>query len=130
MKERCVKERGGSGGDGTAVRGEGEWWLAGMPRLMCVLVNGLSLVFGQSQVAFNLLVNLALFGQLQVAVSVEGPRSWLTVNNSGQKNIPTPNLVNAGTKKCPRNYEKRVLRYPKEGEVKKLRSVKKPVFSE
>ena len=28
MKERCVKERGGSGG------GEGEWWLAGMPRLM------------------------------------------------------------------------------------------------
>ena len=43
VKERCVKERGGShsGGDGTAVRGEGEWWLAGMPRLMCVLVNGL-----------------------------------------------------------------------------------------
>jgi len=35
VKERCVKERGGSGG------GEGEWWLAGMPRLMCVLVNGL-----------------------------------------------------------------------------------------
>ena len=28
MKERCVKERGGSGGC------EGEWWLAGMPRLM------------------------------------------------------------------------------------------------
>ena len=36
-----VKERGGSGGDGTAVRGDAEWWLDGMPRLMCVLVNGL-----------------------------------------------------------------------------------------
>ena len=44
MKERCVKERGGSwaaasGGDGTAVRGEGEW-LACLV-LMCVLVNGI-----------------------------------------------------------------------------------------
>ena len=46
MKERCIgegalcaKERGGSGGDGTAVRGEGEW-LACLV-LMWVLVNGI-----------------------------------------------------------------------------------------
>ena len=36
MKECCVKESGGSGGDGT-VRGEGEW-LACLV-LMCVLVT-------------------------------------------------------------------------------------------
>ena len=55
LREGALREgaRRHSGGDGTAVRGEGEWWLAGMPRLMCVLVNGLQLVFGQSQVAFN-----------------------------------------------------------------------------
>jgi hypothetical protein len=55
LREGALREgaRRHSGGDGTAVRGEGEWWLAGMPRLMCVLVNGLSLVGELSFITHN-----------------------------------------------------------------------------
>jgi hypothetical protein len=42
VKERCVKERGGSGGDGTAVcAAKVSLWLARLVLMMCVLVNGI-----------------------------------------------------------------------------------------